>query len=463
MPAKKLTRRDFLYLSAGVSVGTILAACGPQPAASPEQPAPTRAAAEATPTPAVAQATATTEVAVETPAPAKEVTLRYIHWWCEGDAHFETLNWQVEEFEKRNPGIKIDSVCIPSDAPAKISSECAAGKCPEIINWATAQQAEEGLLLDITDWMNAHKDRFIWKPDVIQLKVNDKMYGWSAEFGTEAPVWNTRLLKKAGVSEIPMTWDDVLVVAEKLKSTDVAWSNMCWTPGYFNNLIPQIPGAHEIWVKAGETGQWDTPELREVGAQICQKILTVLTYTPGTDAEDDWDAAVKNFISERTAMEVNGTWTIGNDLKAQGAAEGLADVCSVKPFPKAFQGGTSTPVATYTMVGASAAVADNVAVREALFKFFDWWISEEVAKRYISEAQSPMGVTEPITPDLAGRLLSEFYAAISDADVYLTTPASMTKVGDSWNAPLDAIKALHAGKSINEAVDIWIKEMTPHA
>jgi hypothetical protein len=115
------------------------------------------------------------------------------------------------------------------------------------------------------------------------------------------------------------------------------------------------------------------------------------------------------------------------------------------------------------MIGASAAVANNPAVEEAVYKYFDWWISEEVAKRYISEAQSPLGLTEPITEDLAGRLVSEFYAAIDAADVYLITPATMTKVGDTWNAPLDAIRALHAGMSTEEAADIWIQEMTPKA
>jgi ABC-type glycerol-3-phosphate transport system substrate-binding protein len=64
-------------------------------------------------------------------------------------------------------------------------------------------------------------------------------------------------------------------------------------------------------VKAGETGEWDTPELHEIGLQITEKIAQMLPYTPPTDAEDDWDAAVKNFISELTAVEVNGTWTIG--------------------------------------------------------------------------------------------------------------------------------------------------------
>jgi ABC-type glycerol-3-phosphate transport system substrate-binding protein len=102
-------------------------------------------------------------------------------------------------------------------------------------------------------------------------------------------------------------------------------------------------------------------------------------------------------------------------------------------------------------------------LQDAVVKFFDWWITPEVAKRYISEAQSPLGLTEPITAELAGKLLSEFYQAISDSDVYLTTPASMTKVGDTWNAPIDAIKALHAGKTIDEAVGIWIQEMTPKA
>jgi ABC-type glycerol-3-phosphate transport system substrate-binding protein len=319
------------------------------------------------------------------------------------------------------------------------------------------------LLLDLTGWMETHKERFIWTPEVIQLKVNDKYYGWSAEYGTVPLVWNTRLLEKAGVSGIPMTWDDLLVAAEKLKSIDVYWSNMAWTPGYFNQFLPQIPGAHEAWVQAGETGQWDTPALRAAATQICEMILPVLPYTPSSDAEDDWDAAVKNFIVEQTAAELNGAWTIGNDLKADGAAEGLADVCVAGPWPEAFPQGPSVEVGTFTMIGASAAVADHSSLSDAVFKLFDWWISEEVARRYISEAQSPMGVTEPITPELAGRLLSEFYATTDQVKSYFTTPASMTKVGDGWGAPIDAIKMLHASGSVEQAVDIWIQEMTPRA
>jgi len=118
----QVTRRALLRLAALAGSGAFIAACG-APAARP-----TAEPAAGTPVPA---AEPTRTVA---PAPAKEVTLRYVHWWCEGDAHAATLTWQIDEFQKRNPGIKIDNVCIPSDAPAKISTECAAGKCPEIIN-----------------------------------------------------------------------------------------------------------------------------------------------------------------------------------------------------------------------------------------------------------------------------------------------------------------------------------------
>jgi ABC-type glycerol-3-phosphate transport system substrate-binding protein len=121
---KMLSRRDFLKASEIALSGVLLAAC-----------------AQATET------TAPEEAAPEEPttAPAAgEVNLRYIHWWCEGDAHYNTINWQIEEFQKRNPGITIESVCIPSDAPAKITAECSAGKCPEIVNWASPQQAEAG-------------------------------------------------------------------------------------------------------------------------------------------------------------------------------------------------------------------------------------------------------------------------------------------------------------------------------
>jgi ABC-type glycerol-3-phosphate transport system substrate-binding protein len=191
--------------------------------------------------------------------------------------------------------------------------------------------------------------------------------------------------------------------------------------------------------------------------------LQVLPYTPPSDAEDDWDAAVKNFMVELTASELNGAWTIGNELMAEGAAEGLADACTVGVWPQAFEQGPSVEVGTFTMIGLSATLAQNAPLQEAAFAFFDWWIGEEVAKRYISEAQSPMGLTEPITPELAGRLLSEFYATMEQVDSYFTTPASMTKVGDGWNAPIDAIKMLHATGDVEQAVEIWIQEMTPKA
>lgn len=444
MSGNKFTRRDFLLLSAGAGAGAILAACAPKPEPAPEEPA-----------------EAPEEAPAEAPAAPEEVTLRYIHWWCEGDAHSDTLAWQIEQFEADNPGIKIDNVCIPGEARDKITAECAAGQCPEIVNWASVTQAREGFLLDITDWMMGHEDRFIWDPSTIQLKVDDRMYGFSAEYGTVPLVWNTRLLEAAGIDEPPLTWEDVVTTAKALWDNDVAWSSMCWTPGYFNAFIPQIPGMYDAWWEAGQTGEWDTSELREGALQICEKILEVLPYTLATDAEDDWDAAVTLFITERTASEYNGAWTIGSDLNAEGAAEGLMDVCVARPWPKAFELGPSLEVDTYTMVGASAAVADDPAKENAIYKFFDWFISEEVAKRYTSEAQSPLGVTEPITPELAGRLLSEFYTALDEASSFFTGVESLVNVGDTWSAPIDVCRALHAGLSPEEAVDIWIQEMTP--
>jgi ABC-type glycerol-3-phosphate transport system substrate-binding protein len=236
---------------------------------------------------------------------------------------------------------------------------------------------------------------------------------------------------------------------------------MTWTYGYFNAFLPQIPGVSDAWWNAGQTGVWDIPELREAGLKIGEKIMQVLPFTLASDAEDDWDMATTLFMTEQTASEYNGPWTIGSDLKNEAAAEGLMDVCTAKPWPKAFELGPTLELDTYTMVGAAAAVADDPAVEEAVYRLFDFWISKEVAQRYISDSQSPLGVTEPVTPELAGRLLSEFYSAADEANSFLSGVFSMSKVGDPWIAPIDFVKALHAGKSPEEATDIWIKEMTP--
>jgi len=111
----KLSRRDFLKVSALTGAGAALAACAqPAPAPQPAQPA-----AKAEPT--------------KPPAQAAPVSITYL---VRTDIQPTIIKWgeaTVEEFQKLNPNIKVEMVGVPwGDYNAKLLAMYAAGTPPEV-------------------------------------------------------------------------------------------------------------------------------------------------------------------------------------------------------------------------------------------------------------------------------------------------------------------------------------------
>lgn len=113
---RRLSRRDFLRMSALTAAGTALAACAP---AAP----PTEAPTEATATPKPAAPTPTTAA-----PPAEEVTLDCMSL-AEYEGPYREI-WNV--FEAEHPGIKINAFSINEDTAAAYEAKVAGGYLPAI-------------------------------------------------------------------------------------------------------------------------------------------------------------------------------------------------------------------------------------------------------------------------------------------------------------------------------------------
>ena len=190
----------------GVTLGVVfilslvLAACGaPTPTAAP--PTATQAAPTTTPQP-----TATT--------PPKPITLSV--WTNRVGVQAELLEEIAREFEKENPGIKIDFSAPGAEYEHLMKLKMAAKDMPDVFSthgWAQIRYGE--FLADLRDQPWAASIDAAIKPAVVDDA--GKVYVLPMDQEKTGPVYNADILKEYGV-EVPMTWDQFLAACETIKT-----------------------------------------------------------------------------------------------------------------------------------------------------------------------------------------------------------------------------------------------------
>lgn len=146
----------------------------------------------------------------------------------------EPLNKLKAEYEKTHPGIKLDiqSVGGGTDYGASLKAKFASGDQPDIFTNEGYQDRDTWLeyLEDLSDqpWVK-DLDDFARKP----MTVNGKIYGQPMNLEGFGFVYNKDLFKKAGITKLPQTIDELEEAAKRLKAA---------------GIIPFANGYAEWWV-----------------------------------------------------------------------------------------------------------------------------------------------------------------------------------------------------------------------
>jgi multiple sugar transport system substrate-binding protein len=218
MKDQKLTRRNFLVLSAGAAVGSWLTACGAATPA-PEQPA----EAAATSAPAAA--------ATSAPA-APEVTTVTFSGWGAGEEE-QGIRDAMKVFEEQNPDIKMEFIHIPAGGTEyadKVLSMVAAGTPPDtgfVESPVFTTWVRDGMLLDITDSLKADpvigkEGYFIEPQETERCTINGRWYGIGSCWVAPHIYYNADIFEKEGIEppsndpEKDWDWDQLLQVATQL-------------------------------------------------------------------------------------------------------------------------------------------------------------------------------------------------------------------------------------------------------
>jgi multiple sugar transport system substrate-binding protein len=132
----------------------------------------------------------------------------------------------IAEFEKENPGVRIEPVLVArKDHWTKFVAAAQAKKAPCIVTVDLTTAAYNGYLMPLDKYWNAEPAelRRAWGDAMLSAsKWKGQLYGLPIWGGTYAEIYNRDLVTKAGLDpdKPPKTWNDYMAWAKKLSGSD---------------------------------------------------------------------------------------------------------------------------------------------------------------------------------------------------------------------------------------------------
>lgn len=158
-----------------------------------------------------------TEKAADADSSGDEVTLEFLSCKVE-DAPKEALDEIISNFEKDNPGVKIEVQSMNSDnLKTTLRSRAASGDMPDIVTWM--KEIDEDYLLDLSgeDFLsNINSDTLAGANKI----YDDGTYAMPLDNGWIGLFYNKDVLEANDI-EVPTTYSDLVAACEKLQKNGV--------------------------------------------------------------------------------------------------------------------------------------------------------------------------------------------------------------------------------------------------
>jgi multiple sugar transport system substrate-binding protein len=125
----------------------------------------------------------------------------------------------ISAFETENPGAKVELQMVSwTDINQKITTLVSTGKPPDILNLDTYSNfAADELLLPAEEVLSPETQANFIEKYATNGQYDGKQYGIPISGSSRSLFYNKALFKKAGISEPPKTWEELLAAAKKIK------------------------------------------------------------------------------------------------------------------------------------------------------------------------------------------------------------------------------------------------------
>jgi putative chitobiose transport system substrate-binding protein len=161
----------------------------------------------------------------------------------------EYFNQRIQEFEQSHAGWKVRWVDVPwSEMERKILAAVSAKTAPDVVNLNpnfASQLAQKGAWLPLNDQISdAEKQQFL--PNIWQANtLNNQTFGIPWYLTSRVAIYNTGILKQAGVAQPPKTYAELAQAAQQIKDKTGKYA-------FFATLVPTDSGeVMESFVQMG--------------------------------------------------------------------------------------------------------------------------------------------------------------------------------------------------------------------
>jgi multiple sugar transport system substrate-binding protein len=312
-------------------------------------------------------------------AHAQDVTLTY-GWWSNGPTGDAAHRTWLDEFEKANPGIRIQSEILPWDAYwDKVRTTTAGGTAYDIIGMCSCFAAgymDNGVFMDLSQM--ADFDTVAGDLDQGAVAIynwNGTQYLLPVGLAARSLGYRKDMFDAAGVAypdpNKPMTVDELIELAKKLtivkddKVVQYTW-NPTGSEPWYGFILNHGASIYDSWVNPTHV-TINTPEgiagLTDLKRLIDAKVMPPIAEQSG----NQWgDGGLASLRTNKVAMADLGPWNFGDILK-----DNLPIGNTVYPVAKA--GDTSVLISGANGYG----ISKDSKNAEAAWTFLKWMSSAE--------------------------------------------------------------------------------------
>ncbi|MGM7719876.1 extracellular solute-binding protein [uncultured Metabacillus sp.] len=313
-----------------------------------------------------------------------KVTVKLMHLWPAGSSkqHNQIVNDIAAEYEKENPGVKIEQEILSNEQyKEKLKVLSASNELPDVgMTWAAGfmePYVKGKKFAPLDDLLDGELgDQFI-SGTTEAFAVDGTTYGLPLELNI-APVYYNKAIFKQYNIEVPKTYEEFKQVVETLADNGVTpitlgnkdrWTGSMW----YMYLADRIGGAETLTKAINRTGTFEDPALTKAAEEI-QNLVGMDAFVKGFNGLSN-DEAKGPFMNGQAAMYLMGSWELPNYTTNEDVPQEFRDSVGFFKFP-AVEDGKGDINSFVGGPGVGLFVSENSKVKEEAKKFVEFFVKK---------------------------------------------------------------------------------------
>jgi len=322
-----------------------------------------------------------------------DVTVKLMHLWPSGSSkqHNMIVNDIAAEYEKENPGVKIEQEILSNEQyKEKLKVLSASNELPDVgMTWAAGfldPYVKGNKFAPLDDILEGGlKDSFI-AGTTEAYAVDGKTYGLPLELNIAPVYYNKKIFEKYNL-EVPETYEDFKNIVKTLADNGVTpitlgnkdrWTGSLW----YMYLADRLGGPETLTNAINRSGTFEDPALVKAAEEI-QNLVGMDAFVKGFNGLSN-DEAKGPFMNEQAAMYLMGSWELPNYTTNEDVPQEFRDSIGFFKFPTV-EGGKGDINSFVGGPGVGLFVSEDSEVKEEAKKFVEFFV-QKWGERSVTDA-----------------------------------------------------------------------------